>query len=83
MAGGLAHDFNNLLTAVLGYIELAQGALPPNNSAQGFLNNAITAVEKAAGVTRQLMTLARQQPMQRRAVNLNEIVQEAVQIAQT
>jgi two-component system cell cycle sensor histidine kinase/response regulator CckA len=83
MAGGLAHDFNNLLTAVLGYIELAQGALPPNNSAQGFLNNAITAVEKAAGITRQLMTLARQQPMQRRAVNLNEIVQEAVQIAQT
>jgi signal transduction histidine kinase/ActR/RegA family two-component response regulator len=83
MAGGLAHDFNNLLTAVLGYIELAQGALPPNSSAQGFLNNAITAVEKAAGVTRQLMTLARQQPMQRRAVNLNEIVQEAVQIAQT
>jgi signal transduction histidine kinase len=83
MAGGLAHDFNNLLTAVLGYIELAQGALPPNSPAQGFLNNAITAVEKAAGITRQLMTLARQQPMQRRAVNLNEIVQEAVQIAQT
>jgi nitrogen-specific signal transduction histidine kinase len=83
MAGGLAHDFNNLLTAVLGYIELAQGALPPNNSAQGFLNNAITAVEKAAGVTRQLMTLARQQPMQRQLVNLNTVVQEAVQIAQT
>jgi signal transduction histidine kinase len=83
IAGGLAHDFNNLLTAVLGYIELAQGALPPNNSAQGFLNNAITTVEKAAGVTRQLMTLARQQPMQRRAVNLNEIVNDAVRIAQT
>jgi signal transduction histidine kinase/ActR/RegA family two-component response regulator len=83
MAGGLAHDFNNLLTAVLGYIELAQGALPPNNSAQGFLNNAITAVEKAAGVTRRLMTLARQQPMQRQLVNLNTVVQEAVQIAQT
>jgi len=83
MAGGLAHDFNNLLTAVLGYIELAQGALPPNSSAQGFLNNAITAVEKAAGVTRQLMTLARQQPIQRRPVNLNDIVQEAVRIAQT
>jgi signal transduction histidine kinase len=83
MAGGLAHDFNNLLTAVLGYIELAQGALPPNNSAQGFLNNAITAVEKAAGVTRQLMTLARQQPMQRRMVNLNAVVREALQLAQT
>ena len=83
MAGGLAHDFNNLLTAVLGYIELAQGALPPNSSAQGFLNNAITAVEKAAGVTRQLMTLARQQPMQHRPVNLNAVVLDALQLAQT
>jgi len=83
MAGGLAHDFNNLLTAVLGYIELAQGALPLDSAARGFLDNAITAVEKAASITRQLVTLARQQPMQRRVVNLNAIVQEAVRIAQT
>jgi len=83
MAGGLAHDLNNLLTAVLGYIELAQGALPAESPAQGFLNNAILAVEKTASVTRQLMTLARQQPMQRRMVNLNALVQEALQLAQT
>lgn len=83
MAGGLAHDFNNLLTAVLGYIELAQSALPPRNSAQGFLNSAILAVEKAANTTRQLMTLARQQPMQRRLINLNEVVRETVNIAQS
>ncbi len=83
MAGGLAHDFNNLLTAVLGYIELAQGALPPNSSAQGFLNNAITAVEKAASVTRQLMTLARQHPMQRQPVDLNALIEESLRIAQT
>lgn len=81
MAGGLAHDFNNLLTAVLGYVELAQSALPPRNSAQGFLNSAVLAVEKAASITRQLMTLARQQPMQRRLVNLNESVREAIRIA--
>lgn len=83
MAGGLAHDFNNLLTAVLGYIELAQSSLPPRNSAQGFLNSAILAVEKAAGVTHQLMTLARQQPMQCRLINLNEMVRETVHIAQS
>jgi signal transduction histidine kinase len=83
MAGGLAHDFNNLLTAVLGYIELAQGALPAESPAQGFLNNAILAVEKTASVTRQLMMLAHQQPMQRRLVNLNALVQEALQLART
>ncbi|MCS6918536.1 MAG: ATP-binding protein [Fimbriimonadales bacterium] len=83
MAGGLAHDFNNMLTAVLGYAELAQGALPQDHPAYGFLNSAILAVEKASQVTRQLMTLARQQPMERRPVNLNEIVQESLRIAQT
>lgn len=83
MAGGLAHDFNNLLTAVLGYAELAQGAVPQDSPAQGFLNNAILAIEKAAGVTRQLMALARNQPLQRKVLNLNTIVKEAVQLAET
>ncbi|MDW8107848.1 MAG: ATP-binding protein [Armatimonadota bacterium] len=81
MAGGIAHDFNNLLTAVLGYVELAQGALPENSPAQAFLNNAIVALERAAGVARQLMTLARQQPMQRKILNLNTVVEEAIQLA--
>ncbi|GIV11554.1 MAG: hypothetical protein KatS3mg020_1045 [Fimbriimonadales bacterium] len=83
MAGGLAHDFNNMLTAVLGYVELAQSAIPHDSSAFGFLNNAILAVEKASDITRQLLALARQQPMQRRHVNLNDIVQESLRIAKT
>lgn len=83
MAGGLAHDFNNLLTAVLGYTELAQSAIPENSPAHGFLNNAILAIEKATGITRQLMALARNQPMQRKLLNLNTIVKEAVQLAET
>ncbi|MCS7209556.1 MAG: ATP-binding protein [Fimbriimonadales bacterium] len=83
MAGGLAHDFNNLLTAVLGHIELAQSALPADSAAHGFLNNALLAVEKAAGITRQLMTLVRQQPIQRQRLNLNTVVRETLQLAQT
>lgn len=83
MAGGLAHDFNNMLTAVLGYVELAQGAVPEGSPAHTFLNNAILAIEKAAGVSRQLMTLARQQPMQLQLLNLNAVVEEALRLAQT
>lgn len=83
MAGGLAHDFNNMLTAILGYVELAQGALPENSPAQSFLKNAITAIEKASSIARQLMTLARQQPMQLQLVNLNQVVREALQLART
>ncbi len=83
MAGGLAHDFNNMLTAVMGYVELAQSTVPQDHPAYGFLDSAILAVEKASAVTRQLMTLARQQPMQRRPLNLNEVVEESLRIAQT
>jgi signal transduction histidine kinase len=83
MAGGLAHDFNNLLTAVLGYTELAQGAVSQDSPAQGFLNNAILAIEKAAGITRQLMALARNQPLQRKVLDLNSVVKESLQIAET
>jgi len=83
MAGGLAHDFNNMLTAVMGYVELAQSAVPENSPAYGFLNSAILAIEKAAGVTRQLMALARNQPMQRQSLNLNAVVNEALQLAET
>ncbi|MFN3689541.1 MAG: ATP-binding protein, partial [Fimbriimonadales bacterium] len=83
MAGGLAHDFNNMLTAVLGYVELAQSATPENSPAHKFLENAVLAVEKAAGITRQLMALARNQPMQRQLLSLNSIVNETLQLAAT
>ncbi|MFQ3610438.1 MAG: ATP-binding protein [Fimbriimonadales bacterium] len=82
MAGGLAHDFNNMLTAVLGFIELAQSALPEENSAQGYLQRAIQAVDKASQLTRQLLTFARRQPMQIQPIDLNALVQEALRVAQ-
>ncbi len=83
MASGLAHDFNNMLTAVLGYVELAQGATPEHSPAQKFLESAVLAIEKAAGVTRQLMALARNQPMQLQLLNLNQVVNEVLELANT
>jgi len=31
LAGGIAHDFNNILSAIIGYVELAQLQIPPEN----------------------------------------------------
>lgn len=82
MAGGVAHDFNNMLTAILGYIELAQGELDPQHRAYQFLESAIRGVEKASEFTRQLTLFARRQPMQIQTLQLNAIIQEALQFAQ-
>lgn len=81
MAGGVAHDFNNMLTAILGYIELAQSALDPQHRAYHYLESAIRGVEKASEFTRQLTVFARRQPMQIQTLQLNAIVQEALQFA--
>ncbi len=74
LAGGVAHDFNNILTVIHGHATLLQlgGNLTgiPAKSAQQI----IFAAERAAGLTRQLLTFSRRQVMQARRLDMNEIV---------
>jgi PAS domain S-box-containing protein len=62
LAGGVAHDFNNLLTAILGYVEMCKLDLPggPSGRPPGQARPAgvATAGERAASLTRQLLTFA-------------------------
>ena len=60
LAGGLAHDLNNILTAVLGYVELSKMA-GSGADLQDNLDEIRFAAERAAALTRQLLTFARRQ----------------------
>jgi two-component system cell cycle sensor histidine kinase/response regulator CckA len=55
LAGGIAHDFNNLLTGVLGSAELALLRLPPDAPARADLAQIVTAAQRAAGLTGQML----------------------------
>lgn len=55
LAGGIAHDFNNLLTAILGGASLLQEELDPKSEAAGHLKLVISASERAAQLTRQML----------------------------
>ena len=55
LAGGIAHDFNNLLTGVLGSAELALFRLPPDAPARADLAQIVTAAQRAAGLTGQML----------------------------
>jgi PAS domain S-box-containing protein len=73
LAGGMAHDFNNLLTAILGYLELCRAAAPGQTGLLEDLGEIERAAQRAADLTRQLLTFARRQVIDPRVVDVNEI----------
>ncbi|MHB8765918.1 MAG: hybrid sensor histidine kinase/response regulator, partial [Deferrisomatales bacterium] len=59
LAGGIAHDFNNLLTGILGNASLARSRLAPDDPVARKLQVIEKATERAAELTRQLLTFAK------------------------
>jgi signal transduction histidine kinase/CheY-like chemotaxis protein len=55
LAGGIAHDFNNLLVGIMGNSSLALDILGPQSSVRHLLNGVLSASEKAASLTRQML----------------------------
>ncbi|MFH0954004.1 MAG: ATP-binding protein [Verrucomicrobiota bacterium] len=74
LAGGIAHDFNNLLTSILGYGRLAMENLGDGHPASADLQQVVSAGEKAAKLTRQLLAMARKHPTKVAPLNLNAVV---------
>jgi PAS domain S-box-containing protein len=76
LAAGVAHDFNNVLTAVRGYGQLLVDELGDDPRAAD-AEEIRRAAERGAALTRQLLTLARRQPLKLRPIDLNAVVGEA------
>jgi PAS domain S-box-containing protein len=74
-AGGVAHDFNNLLTGILSYAELGERESGASPLAERFRRIQV-AGDRAAGLTRQLLAFAREQPVEPRVVAPSELVAE-------
>ena len=80
MASGVAHDFNNLLTIILGNGDLLLANLRPDDPAYPLVAQIARAGERAAGLTRQLLTFSRKQVVMPRLMDLNAIVRDAEQM---
>jgi len=76
LAGGVAHDFNNILSVILGFSDVLEDKL-----SEGVGHNEVQeiryAAERAASLTRTLLTLSRKELVQPRAVNLNQVLEGA------
>ena len=74
LAGGIAHDFNNILTVIQGHLSLLSMESGLSPAAQDSAQQIHSASERAANLTRQLLTFSRRQVIQPRNLDLNEVV---------
>jgi signal transduction histidine kinase/ActR/RegA family two-component response regulator len=73
LAGGVAHDFNNILTVIQGHASLLLTA-NLGESAGKSADQIVQAADRAAGLTRQLLTFSRRQLIQPRQLDVNKVV---------
>lgn len=76
LAGGVAHDFNNLLTAMVGFSEIALMKVGENESLRSDLEKVLTAAERAARLTQQLLAFAKQQVNTPAPICPNEVIRQ-------
>ena len=69
LTGGVAHDFNNLLQVVSVNLELMSHGMPDRTDLRQRLAEAVSAVERGAKLTGQLLGFARRQPLQTQALD--------------
>ncbi len=74
LAGGVAHDFNNLLAVIKSYGALILEQLPPNDPKRDDLEQMLDAARRSASLTKQLLAFTRHQPVQPKALQLNDVV---------
>jgi two-component system, cell cycle sensor histidine kinase and response regulator CckA len=82
LAGGVAHDFNNLLMVIIGYGKILSDAAELEGAPSKEAQQILYAAERAAELTRQLLTFSRRQTVQPRLVDLNSIVRETETLVQ-
>jgi two-component system cell cycle sensor histidine kinase/response regulator CckA len=72
LAAGIAHDFNNMLTVINGFSELLLQKI--DDGASDDLEQIRYAGGRAADLTRRLLAFSRQQVLQPRVLNLNDVL---------
>ena len=75
LASGVAHDFNNLLAAIMNYAAFAEETTE-QPEVRADIQQIQSAAERAARLTRQLLTFARDEPTQAQPLDLAAVVDD-------
>ncbi|MFZ2995806.1 ATP-binding protein [Sphingobium sp.] len=80
LTGGVAHDFNNLLTPIVGNLDLIARRHGDDARTQRLIDGAIQAADRAATLTQRLLSFARRQALQPKAVDIRALIEGIVEL---
>ena len=80
LAGGVAHDFNNLLTVIGGHVFMLEVNTDRQPIVDKHLAGITTAADRAASLTKQLLAFSRRQLLTPSVLNVNAVVDDALQM---
>jgi len=79
-AGGIAHDFNNMLAVILTYSGFVADQMRDNPGVLEDVKEIRLAAERAASLTKQLLTVSRKEITQAGVLYLNSVINESEQL---
>ena len=76
LTGGIAHDFNNMLTGIIGSLDLMQRYIADGRAHEigRFTEAAVSSANRAAALTHRLLAFSRRQSLDRKTLNVNELI---------
>ncbi|WP_025112519.1 PAS domain-containing sensor histidine kinase [Pseudomonas sp. H1h] len=76
LTGGIAHDFNNMLTGIIGSLDLMQRYIADGRADEigRFTEAAVSSANRAAALTHRLLAFSRRQSLDRKPLNVNELI---------
>ncbi|MBP9022992.1 MAG: response regulator [Spirochaetes bacterium] len=80
LAGGIAHDFNNILGAIFGYIELSLSSLDDKEEIKNYLQETISAAERAKDLINHILVFSRQMEHAKQPIKPREVIEDALKL---
>jgi PAS domain S-box-containing protein len=82
LTGGIAHDFNNFLQGISGALHVIQKRISAGriSDIDRFINGAVESANRAASLTHRLLAFSRQQPIDPRPLDGNQLISSMEEI---
>ncbi len=78
LISGVAHELNNPLTAILGYSELLETSPEASSQTGEFAVKIAKQAQRTQKIVQNLLSFARQQKPERRAIQVNEVLEDTL-----